>query len=1273
MELDSFYTVTRERLAGLKPDEAVRLFSDLLCAEAMANNVLTSAISVPFAVDTPDGGIDAEVTGVAGTPGQGLIKSGRTRYQIKTGSFSLAANKTDAQEILLTQSRKGLKPKIKSCLDNGDTLVVVLFGSDNPEPEDDAVVAKFKEVLKPFDAKYESAKIEVFRPNQLIRFLEPYPSLRIKLLGRGNLPFYDLESWGGTTEMQKPLVLGDSQNSFIDGFRQNIFPNNRPVHIRIIGEPGIGKSRLALESLKADGLQNLVIYCESPERLLGSSLINHLTSKDSTWNAILVVDECNFTARTEIWNYVQPHSPRIKLVTIYNEEDESKGQTTYLDVPRLSDDQIQDIIARYGFPKDDTHRWAAYCDGSPRVAHVIGWNLKENPDNLLASPDTIDVWKRYIAGRDTLDSEAAQRRHIVLRWLSLFKRFGYQDPLKEEAKLIAEKIKREEQIEWREFQRIVDELRRRKILQGETTLYITPKLLHIKLWAEWWDLHGSAEDFDVDSFRTVDASADPPVALNEQLMDWFFEQFRYANESKIAPDVVAKLLSADGPFEGLDFLDTDRGSKFFLYLTETDPANALKRLKDTIGKLKPEELKKFGDGRRNVVWALQRIVVWRRHFADAAELLLKLSVAENETWSNNATGVFTSLFSPGYGRVAASEASPQERFPILKAAMESNEKERRQLALKAASHALETNFFSVDVGAEYQGLRKGPSLWIPKTYGELHEAYEIVWDLLVEKTKQQPKAEAEEAAKILFNHSRSIITIQRLTDKVIATIQDLAAQDKQEALSTVVTIIHYDTKRLPAEVITKLKQLRDDLTGTGYRSLLERYVALDLLEDHFADNGEQIDQIGDKIKALAEHSVEKPEDFRKELGWLISGKPQNGHRFGYALGQADKSWSLLPTLIDGQRKADPEDGAFFVGGYFRALRENDSERWEKELDALAEDKDLSRYVGELSWRSGMNDRAASRILKLAQDGVIKTGEFRVFGIGSAIEPLSESALLEWLEYILQQPERFAVSIALDFIEFYYVMKNKGTLPKDLTKRVLLDDRLFTPTKEQVDQMEDYHWSKLADAYIEAYPNEAPAIAGKMLEHFDEDGTVVDGIVHKEIQNVLNKIAERNPEQVWESVKKHLTLPMDMTGYRITYWLKGEIQFGEGRGGGALALFPPEKLWEWIEEKEPQKRARFAAQFVPSVLFRDEKRICFARELLVRYGQEEDVRSALRSNFITEGWSGSASSHYIQKRQGLLDFKEDETDPNVILWIDEFVEGLTAQIKQEKIREERSDF
>ena len=62
-----------------------------------------------------------------------------------------------------------------------------------------------------------------------------------------------------------------------------------------------------------------------------------------------------------------------------------------------------------------------------------------------------------------------------------------------------------------------------------------------------------------------------------------------------------------------------------------------------------------------------------------------------------------------------------------------------------------------------------------------------------------------------------------------------------------------------------------------------------------------------------------------------------------------------------------------------------------------------------------------------------------------------------------------------------------------------------------------------------------------------------------------------------------------------------------------------------------------------------------------------------ANFSTEGWSGPASGHYQEKKQWLLDFKKEEADANVTLWIDEYVEDLERQIEQAKVREEREAF
>ena len=108
------------------------------------------------------------------------------------------------------------------------------------------------------------------------------------------------------------------------------------------------------------------------------------------------------------------------------------------------------------------------------------------PEDVLKVPDTVNIWERYIVAGDTLQSEKTEQRRLVLQHLALFKRFGFEDTVVNDAKVIAEMIKTANpQITWDRFQDIIYELRERKILQGESALYITPKALHIKLWSQW--------------------------------------------------------------------------------------------------------------------------------------------------------------------------------------------------------------------------------------------------------------------------------------------------------------------------------------------------------------------------------------------------------------------------------------------------------------------------------------------------------------------------------------------------------------------------------------------------------------------------------------------------------------------------------------------------------------------------------------------------------------------------------------------------------------------
>ena len=99
-------------------------------------------------------------------------------------------------------------------------------------------------------------------------------------------------------------------------------------------------------------------------------------------------------------------------------------------------------------------------------------------------------------------------------------------------------------------------------------------------------------------------------------------------------------------------------------------------------------------------------------------------------------------------------------------------------------------------------------------------------------------------------------------------------------------------------------------------------------------------------------------------------------------------------------------------------------------------------------------------------------------------------------------------------------------------------------------------------------------------------------------------------------------------------------------------------------------ASYAASFVPNRLFREDDKVCLAREILVRYGNQEKVRNSLAANFSTDGWSGAASIFYQQKRKILLDFKEGEDNTNVRDWIDSYVDMLEKYIESAEINEER---
>lgn len=1265
--MDTILTVKSEDFSHIDEEKrAVNFFQELLWAEANRVGIPLGNINVSLNTKVPDSGVDASARKPKNiSMVSGIIIDEYNAYQIKAGSsFKPWQKSVIKKELFGTKNpaKDNLGSMIQDCLDQNGRYILVCFGYDLNDKQRKEAIAHLESYFSK-ECQYTSPRVDVWSRNNLVSFLKPFPSLMLSVNRRAR-DFQTHKGWATDENMQLTFVPGESQSQQIQALQEALRQND--FHTRIFGEPGIGKTRLVFEATKADDLSPLVIYCNA-DAFLRSDLRYELTREDNEYHIILVVDECNSDKRSLIVNKLKGQTPRIKLVTIYTEYD-NVSDVNYLDVAPLDESRISKIIQEYSIPEDQARKWATVCDGSPRVAHVVGLNLSRNQDgaDMLREPDIERVWDRYIEGGDDPKSTQVQQRRLVLMYLSLFKRFGFGQPVRIEAENIQKLIQEDDPaITWGQFTRIIKDLKKRKILQGENTLYITPKLLHIKLWIDWWEIYGA-------TFTGKELLNLPPSSL----LDWFFEMFEYAAGSEVASRTVRELLGSDGPFQSNpEILKTNRGASFFRFLGEVEPVAAVKCLQRTVGKWDKDILLEFKDGRRDIIWLLEKTAQWRELFVPSARLLLELAEAENESWSNNASGIFAELFAISvHSKLSQTEAAPSERFPVLEEALNSESSDRRNLALQACDRALSERTFG-SVSSRLQVFGREPDFWTPATWGELFDAYRQVWNFLIAKLDELPTEQRDKASDILIQHIRNLGAIPNLAEMVASDVSILASKpyvNDRKLLESVIQLLHYG-RNLKPEVRTLWERVKDELTGDDYNSSMKRYVGMNLFEDHYDDEGNQTELIQTKIQELAKASFKNSNLLVNELSWLVTTNASNGYQFGYALAQEDDHFSLLHELLDAQKRAGENASLYFLGGYLRFLFENNPQAWEDLMDDLAQEPETAIWVLELTQRTGyLTSQGAKRILQALQEYELPFWLLGQFMYGP-INTLPEESFLEWIEFLLNQSDPGASYIALGLYSTFYIRKESVSRPRvELTLR-LLTDEAFSEIPEDFRQgnsrvMYPYYWKLVADSFITLYPNKSLELSAFMLKHFDSYNSI---FIDSAPRSILRAIITRYPGEVWSQIASHLE---SSYAWQLTHWLRGDDLFGQRREEDEpiLTLLPQDVVWQWVE-KNVEERAWYLATFVPPIFEEENPELSWARELLVRYGQRDDVRRNLSSNFSTEGWTGNESEHLERKRQKLLAYRKTETNENVNQWLDDYIESIEKRIEIARIEEERRDF
>ena len=1252
--MNSVFSVSKEHINRLSPEDCVQLFGDFLHVDA--RRIKLSISKVHFTSKTvPDGGIDASIEdGVS--PFGDLIIDSESFYQIKSGAEYAPWQESEIKEELIGNKelkKENLGQEVQRCFERNGTYILVCMKVQLTSDQKNKGEIHLKKILE--SCGILNPKVKVWGQEKILGTIQLFPSITIRVSGRGADAFHSHVEWASQEEMKKTLKVGEEQKKFIQTLQTELNSDGEAIHLNFHGETGVGKTRLVFEATKDPFLSPLVVYCDSPTKIKDSELLAEII-RDETIHVILVVDECDYNNRTYLWDKLKNQNSRIKLITIHNEYVPTQGTTKQIQTPNLSDDKISEIIQTYHDDSIIANQLARICGGIPRFAHVIGWDVKHNPDELLrGTPDTNNIFNRYLNYGEDPNSDKVLQRKRVLYTVALFQKFGYSSNFRTEMDSIHDLIKKiDPNLTPAIIKEHIDQLKIRKILQGEDTLYITPKALHLWLWMKWWEDYGPLFNFE-----------ELVTSFPRQLLAWFFAMFEYAAKSDVTKSIVTGLFAPGGHLSDSKAIQTSLGAKFFQTLSSVDPQYATEYLEKTMGTWPQDELKKFTHGRREIIYGLEKIVFEPDLFTRGGTLLRSLAEAENADFSNNATRLFAGLFSLGHDYVSLTKASPTTRIQLLKETLCSENESRRNLGLKACESALQTMHFTRPLGLSGDELRLDQKGWTPKTYGEWGDAYKEIIDMMIEKIKTFPEKDQQKGAAMIFDNARGILHALPfiggyLVDK-LCEIKDFV--DKETSLQSIIDIIVFDKDQLDPTIKSRLETLQVELTGTDYSSLMKRYIRMNIMMNLAKKNREE-GRIK-KIHELAKESLDASK-LKHELEWLVTYDAKYGYVFGQKLGELDVENSLLSLILDAQKKSGDNGSGFFLSGYLLKIHEKNKESWNKLLTEFSQDEQLVRFVSELAWRSGITDDIGMLLLDLIKKNKIKANELGQFALGGVVNRLSPKVVTQWIEFMIQTNDQKIIHQTIDLFNSFFVHRQKKPLEPKLTLRLLTHDVFMG--KESIchqDTMVDYYWEQIGLVFVDQFPQHALELGDKILQSMGNVSSIVAS--HSQPISVLNKIAFTYPNETWELVTKYIDLSFDERRYAISSWMRGGVvSFQTETVPSFLNSVDFQNIFDWIDH-DPHKRASYITEHIKPEL---KKEHSLARELLVKYGKDEKVQKSLTANFFTGVFSGSAATYYQNKKDNILAYKETEDNENVRNWIDFYVKSLDEDIKREKLYEER---
>ena len=1181
------------------PAQIDRLTSDfapfvnrLLEAEVAASEIRGYSLTITQNETTPDGGVDAALR--TGAEGSDWLPDGASAWQFKRSNPGPTAC---ANEF----AGAGWAHEIVK--DRGSYVLVIRHALN-----DSLIAARRKKIADKavelgLIEEDERDRIRVYDSNALARWASQFPSLAVsRVLGGPGSVASDFRYWSESRSHQSVWTADDRRQEAVSAIRAQA-TSSGVVELRVQGESGIGKTRLVLEALRDESLQSLVAYV-ADERQVDGDLIAHLVGERRI--AVLVVDDCLPERHIKLAERL-PADPGVKLVTI-GPAGSVGGRAPVIVVDALPEAETGVFLtANYPHLSPEARRFITdHTRGNTRWTIVFAERLTGSQAAQAADLIERNDIEAFVT---TLLPEG--RQLFLTAVLALLERVGWDRELRPQLETVAAFAGATVQ----ELEDVARDLERRELLikQGRYRA-VAPHPLAVYLAAEVWRTESS---------RIVTELL--PV-LSEEMALGLFQRVADLGRFEPARSVLPRLLARDGPFGSLDALEHEPSGKLLTQLAIVLPDEVARHLSGLLEAASLDDLRARTAARRDLVWTLEKLVWHRRTFETAANSLLRLALAENETWANNATGTWIDLFGT---LLPGTAATPAERLAYLEGVAESRDAADRHLAIRATARILTSVHESISVSGEVQGGVLVEPRGSANTWDEVRDYRQGAIALLRRLTADVDASVADAASEQLIAAVHPLIDDPLAGDSLFEALLALNEPWRIQLRRELEHLISLHESHSGPDRELLLQRLHELSAALPEPTTQERLAVLFQLRRWDFRDDELKRRLVDAMGAL------EPADRRWVMRTVRSEQLPAAWEVGNALAHTSEPGSETERTLVESFTTNPEA----LLGYLQGLVERgDQDAFEEFLDGPVSSALDAQMRLAIAARGPQTSLTRSRILGGAKEIPVAQAARALFGWQGALSEAEVAEIAEdWLQRLDSQEDYNAL------LDWFPVPHRQGeALPSELVNaaRELVFRRLDFPELRQ----QQWEWSQLA---LRLVPDSPAELARLIMDLIDGDHLMI----HRddpESQVLLEAMKER-PAEVWEDLSRRLT----GGSWRLQMEVRGWLIYGA----------TIEVLADWIGDDV--ERARIVAAVAPTGASAPSE---IARFLLDRFPDDQEIGSSLWGNFISGVYSGPESARLEQQIEQVRGWQTQDASEGVRRWSAEMVEHFQQRLEQVLERE-----